>query len=402
MVENQEIFGYESSEEAIYMGMYQKDIFGKWREVWSAHVNINGEWKDVDVNTFNKEYDYWKGVHTNFIDPMDIQSFLLVYTINDHLKYHRYQKLVTNKNLPIIFDLTGESKDLDFSEKGVVYRYERFGYDEGKLLFEGHLYALLTNGVYIDVGFSYLNSTSKDIRMAVKYDEMKEVWITSRLKDTVISIDGYESFEGFKFEQFGWNSLFTKDQLVFGKTYTEEDSLRKQREFKQRICYPDKKRDQSYYPCALIGIARELKDEHTMHGAFGNLNHTITSISVNGINKPFQIKIYPQYTDYPMKPEYEFYVDPNYIPEGYTKYTITEIPDIVPPKAYIPILPNVIPNDGNIHTTFEILSDDGTDTKIDRYFLYPNHPGKLVIRVNVYSFKDELLYSSNFDIHVVV
>ena len=384
------------------MGMYQKDIFGKWREVWSAHVNVDGVWKDVDVNTFDKEYDYWKGAHTNFIDPADIQSFLLIYTINDHLKYHRYQKLVTNKKLPIIFDVTGESKDLDFSEKGVVYRYERFGYDEGKLLFEGHLYALLSNGVYVDIGFSYLNSSSKDIRMAVKYDEMKEVWITSRLKDTVIDIDGYESFEGFKYEQFGWNSLFTKDQLVFGKTYNEEDSLRKQRLLKHRICYPDKKRDKLYYPCALIGIARELKDEYTMHGAFGNLNHTINSISVNGINKPFQIKIYPQYTDYPMKPEYEFYVDPNYIPEGYIKYTITEIPDIVPPKAYIPIQPNVIPNDGIFYTKFEILSDGGTDTRIDRYFLYPNNPGKLVIRVNVYSLKDELLYSSNFDIHVVV
>ena len=133
------------------MPAYEK-VDGKWRGVWSVHVKVDGVWRDTDMS--GKVDKLWRSSHKHIIEESDIVGFRLVYRVNPNKTHPDFPNLKTNLNMPIEFSVSGEYPGMNISTKGVLFHYERFGDEEGILMYEGSLYAVLTNGCLVDVGLS--------------------------------------------------------------------------------------------------------------------------------------------------------------------------------------------------------------------------------------------------------
>ena len=273
------------------MPSYEK-INGKWRELWSAHVKVDGIWRDIDMS--GKVNGAWKLSHKHVIEESDIVGFRLIYRVNPDKTHPDFPNLKTNINMPVDFSLSGSNIGLNDSTKGVVFHYERFGDEEGILMYEGSLYAVLTNGCLVDVGLSKNTKVNNDdLRLPGPCPLIPEVWATSRMKSIDIQLKGYTLFESFRYHMYGWNSLFDTNQFITQDSYTI-DEIRRDIKYIEppRIMMPIEKRLTSFDTVASIGIARNLHTVDTMIGAYGTLDHTIEFIKVNGIVKPFIIEIY--------------------------------------------------------------------------------------------------------------
>lgn len=271
------------------MPAYEK-IDGVWREVWGAYVMVDGVWRSVDLST--KVDGEWKTVHIDEIKESDINEFHLVYKLNPDKRHPDFPSLKHNPNLPVTFSVTGENIGMNTSTKGVVYHYERFGEDEGILAYDAHLYAVLKNGCVVDVPSSRDTKVNNDDqRLPGPIPSIREVWITSRMKELSIQLEGYVLYEGFRYHMHGWNSLFDKNQFLLPDPYTSEETYREVKPIDPRILFPVEDRLSSYDTIGSIGIARPLTNQENMIGAYGTLDHTIDSIKVNGIIKPFSIII---------------------------------------------------------------------------------------------------------------
>lgn len=265
-------------------------VDGVWKEVWGTYVKADGVWRNADMST--KVNDEWKISHTNDIQESDIVEFRLIYKLNPDKKHPLFPNLKTNLNMPIEFSLTGDNIGMNDSTKGVVYHYERFGDEEGILMYEGALYAVLKNGCIVKAS-SCTNTkvNNDDERIPGPIPSIPEVWITSRMQSLNIQIEGYVLFESFRYHLYGWNSLFDTTQFLLQDPYTKDEPYQDIKHIDSRIILPVENRLNTFDTIASIGVARNLKTVDTMYGAYGTLDHTIKSIKVNGIPKPFMIEI---------------------------------------------------------------------------------------------------------------
>lgn len=271
------------------MPAYEK-INGVWKEVWGTYVKVDGVWRDVDMST--KVDGVWRTTHVNDIKESDINEFHLIYKLNPNKEYPDYPNLKTNLNMPVTFALTGDNFGMNDSTKGVIYHYERFGNEQGILMYEAHLYAVLQNGCIIDVSSSKNTKVNNDDqRIPGPTIDIPEVWITSRMKSLSIQLEGYTFYEAFRYHMHGWNSLFDNNQHLLPDPYTSDIPYRDTNLIDGRILFPVENRLSSYDNVASIGIARTLTDQENMIGAYGTMDHTIKSIKVNGVSKPFIIDI---------------------------------------------------------------------------------------------------------------
>jgi hypothetical protein len=266
-------------------------VDGSWRDIWGAYVKVDGVWRNVDVSA--KADNDWKSSHINNISESDIVAFRMIYKLNPNKEHPLFPNLKTNLNMPVEFSLTGENIGMNYSTKGVLYHYERFGDEEGIMMYEGALYAVLKNGCIAKVS-SCTNTkiNNDDIRIPGPIPSIPEVWITSRLQSLDIRMEGYILFESFRYHLFGWNSLFDTEQFLLPEPYTKDKVYQDIKLISERILLPVENRLNTYDSIASIGITRSLTDIDNMIGAYGTLDHTINSIKVNGISKPFVIEIY--------------------------------------------------------------------------------------------------------------
>lgn len=273
------------------MPAYEK-VDGKWRGVWSVHVKVDGVWRDTDMS--GKVDELWRSSHKHIIEEPDIVGFRLVYRVNPTKTHPDFPNLKTNLNMPIDFSVSGEDPGMNISTKGVLFHYERFGDEEGILMYEGSLYAVLTNGCLVDVGLSKNTKINNDDeRLPGPCADIPEVWATSRMKSIDIQLKGYTLYESFRYHIYGWNSLFDDNQFINKDPYNADEIHRDINYIiPSRIMMPIEKRINSFNPIASIGIARNLNTTDTMIGAYGTLDHTVEHIKVNGIIKPFNIEIH--------------------------------------------------------------------------------------------------------------
>lgn len=274
------------------MPTYEK-IDGVWREVWSAHVNINGVWRDV--NMFSK-VDDWKETHRHIIEERDIVGFRLVYKVNPNRVYPQFPELKTNLKIPVEFGLSGDLNGMNTEIKGAVFHYERFGYEEGIYMYEGSLYAVLKNGCLVDVSLTKDTEVNNDDERILTDipPGVKQVWATNKTRYLNIEMQAHLSYEMSRYHMYGWNSFFDTEDFIYEGENIEDTNADKKdlTVIESRIILPTKNRLKSFSPVASIGVARNLKIEKTMMGGYGILDQTINFIKVNDVLKPFVIEIY--------------------------------------------------------------------------------------------------------------
>lgn len=272
------------------MPAYEK-IDGVWREVWSSHVKVDGVWRDIEMSS--KVNDEWKTSHIHEIRESDIVGFRMIYKLNPNKQHPLFPDLKTNLNLPVTFALTGDDLEMNGSTKGVLYHYERFGEEEGILMYEASLYAILNNGCLVDVCLSKNTSVNNDDgRIPSSIPNITEVWATNRMKLLTIQLEGYVLFESYRYHLYGWNSVFDTAQFLLQEPYAIDAPYRDIKIFDSMSILPIENRLGTFDTIASIGVARNLKTVDTMYGAYGTIDHTIKSIKVNGVIKPFIIEIY--------------------------------------------------------------------------------------------------------------
>jgi hypothetical protein len=276
------------------MATYEK-VDGVWREVWSAHVKVNGEWRDIDIRP--RVQGDWKMAHRHVLMSSDIKAIRMVYSRNDTIKHPLFPNMKTNLNMPVTATVSGTDAGVySMYPKGIILNYEKFGSEEGKMLFEGHLYLELMNGTFIDVaGTKDTKKNNDDSRRKGPTNEIKEVWSTNRIKDMSIQMKYYTLYETYRYNMYGWNSFFsTKDFLPENPLIEDASDRKKYNPGKPLILIPNKSHADDFVPYALIGVCRVLKPYETMIGAYGILDHTIEEVTVNGVKKPFSVEIYNQ------------------------------------------------------------------------------------------------------------
>lgn len=265
------------------------NIDSVWREVWSSPVNINGVWRDSDalVNING----VWRQSHKKEISEEDIIGFRIVYKRNPNKIHHLLNHLTFNPNIPASMLLTGDNAGfMDLSPKGVLFQYDNSNpEEEGIIMYEGKLYAVLNNDIVIDV-CKTKEYWGDDDRLPSNAPDITEVWATNKINDLSISIQAQLSYESNGFYIAGWNSLFNTTQFIDTNSSIEDKN---KYEMNSYNILPIENRESTFDYIASIGIARDMHTANTnMVGSYGNLDHTIHWITVNGVNKPFVFEIY--------------------------------------------------------------------------------------------------------------
>jgi hypothetical protein len=268
-------------------------INGVWREVWSSHVKIDGQWRDADVYT--KIDGVWRNTYKQYLEEEDIIGFRLIYKLNINATYPLFPHLKTNTNLPVKFDIAGIDKNMNFNAKNFTYIYSNKGNAEGLLKYEGTLYAILISGAIVNIS-GVVNADPNILLDQKGYDYyLGDSWLSSKTSFLFIQIIGYTLYEANGYNLTGWNSIFDTREFLPPEQTLHPDNLEIGYDpvtNDRRVIIPVSKRLPTYNSIASIGIARDLKDpDHHMIGAHGSINHSIHGFMVNGVKKPFTVEI---------------------------------------------------------------------------------------------------------------
>jgi hypothetical protein len=194
--------------------------------------------------------------------------------------------------MPIEFSLTGDTSGINTSTKGVLFHYERFGDEEGILMYEGRLYAVLKNGCLVDVPSSKNTKVNNDDERVIgATPDTPEAWITNKMRLLTVKLQGRMVYESFRYHMYGWNSLFDTTDFLLQDPYTVDEPYRDIKRIEPRLILPIETQLSTFSNVASIGVARSLTTVENMIGAYGILDHTIDSITVDGVTKPFIIEI---------------------------------------------------------------------------------------------------------------
>lgn len=286
------------------MSIKYKNDRGEWVSIWSAHVmNQDRQWDDIASISPTKEVDgntkISSSVHDGYLHADEIKEFQFVYFRNDRLKHPDHPMLQTNESIPYEIDASSNNQMASLDPKGIIFRYERFGNISGKILYEGHIYAVTHDGEWIDVGISASTKISNDQVYYFPYNDKKRIWISARVKKLNIEAITNYGYDGYRFYQYGWNRMFTtKDFLMPANDGSTALQSMMQPDKKDRMIHPVSKRSKSYYPVALIGVARNLKRNDSMYGSTGRMYHHIEKVLVDDIEKPFNVHVFRTHTPY--------------------------------------------------------------------------------------------------------
>lgn len=291
------------------------NVDGEWRRAKTSYMNVNGVWRKatprpyVDINgvwrtTRPREYKdgtYEEEDSTDIITD-DIVGFRIIYTIKKDAVYEDLPDLTYNPDLPCTFALSGDtSGEMNMEYKGVVFQYNTlyepdqwFNQDdqEGIMMYEGRLYGVTTDGYLIDItsvkDILYWENRITDTGIS----DGTEAWSMDGSNALNIEIQMRVTYETNGLNTEGWNKMFTTTNYI-GALSVDDDSDTNYERLNDVIISPIDARSDIFYPCAEIGIARDL---HTvgrnMVGSYGTLDHTYNWIKLNGEKKPFVCEIY--------------------------------------------------------------------------------------------------------------
>lgn len=274
------------------MGIFAK-VNGEQKEAWSQHVKVNGEWHRC--KQFTKVNGLWKEVYTPEISPDRIVGFKFVYErCKSDYTDEKYPNLKVNYNLPVSINLTGYTKGtMDTNEKGIALEYRRYLPElEGIIFWEANLYAILDNGVYLNIDKTL--DTEEDIRLTKEANDCEyESWCTNKIKDFSIKIQAKLSHESVGYYTSGWNRLFQNIDCIDPTIYATHELKTINHNLDAYNLLPLKNRNDMWNETAKIGIARDMTSKwYNMVGSEGLLDQTIQKVWLNDAEKPFVIEIF--------------------------------------------------------------------------------------------------------------
>jgi len=273
------------------MNISSVKVNGEDRKLWSAHVKVDGIWRDTDIDS--KVHDRWNMNHKHEITEKNIIGFRLIYKPVTHIFSDVIPYLKHNRNLPVKFSITGVNNDMSLDSKGVKYFYTtedvKVAMEEGILLYGGALYALIDSGETISVSTAKDTMVNNDDERIRPGNDVEEAWITSRAKFLNITVLGYTKREQSG-NFFGWNSFFDMDDESLDVNFPSMDHPDKVR---YRTMLPISDRHDTYREIALLGISRNISQvHHNMLNSHGVIDHTLTAVTVNNVKKPFKVEIF--------------------------------------------------------------------------------------------------------------
>lgn len=261
------------------------------RNLWAASANINGVLRDL--NAWSNINGVWRENHKHAVEESEIVGFRMIYKLMEKAVHPDYPKLIVNNNLPVITKLTGDRiGDMSGTTKGIVFEYSKEEYEkQGIMVYRGDLYAVLQNEQLVNVGMS-ISDAASDKRIPTA-PGVKESWCTNKLANLFIQITGYMAYESYGYFMSGWNSMFTTEQFIDPSNYPDKGPHKNKFPLNSYSILPIEERVSTFDSASYIGIARDMTSEtNNMIGSSGTIDHTISAISVNGIEKPFVIELY--------------------------------------------------------------------------------------------------------------
>lgn len=265
-------------------------VNGEQRGTHDVSVKVGGEWRHC--SQYTKINGEWKQIHSPNYSCNDIIGFRLVYEKCNMFKKHpNFENLTVNHNIPVDFELTGDTTGI-MSEhpKGVIFEYERTQpEDEGISMYEGRLLAVLSNMQVIDV----CQTGNGEHRIVSNIPGTPEIWWTNKLDNLNIEIEATVAYESYGYYMAGWNSLFSLDQFLDQTNTAVNKDNKNSYNINSYNILPVGDRCDTFDKIASIGIARDMHTQGlNMVGSHGNISQTIHWIKVDGIIKPFVIEIY--------------------------------------------------------------------------------------------------------------
>lgn len=256
-------------------------INGVWRDVQQGCTKINGVWRDT--NSWAKINGVWRETFEDIITEESIKGFHLVYLLNKEKTHPSYPKLIYNAKIPYKVSCAGENVGImDTTNKSIVFEYSRNEYkEEGIVMYEGTLYAELTNGKYVDISHINTSSLAQNVRLF------------NRTKDLEITLQGYSTYESYGYFVDGWNNFFETETFLNKENMPIEKADKNIHTLNLYHILSVAQRSDIYDSVASIGIARDMTSPtHNMVGSMGTIDQTIQAIYCNGVSKPFVIEIY--------------------------------------------------------------------------------------------------------------
>lgn len=268
------------------------NIDGVWRPCWTNYVKIDGVWRDAD--SWAKINGVWRETHRYEITADDILGFRMVYVRSDMIRHPDHPDLGFNDEIPRVVTASGESPmSMDLRPKGILFQYERGRWkEEGTIVYKGKLYAVLLDDQLVDVCGS-LDPASPEDRVHTGVPEHDVAWITQRMQNVDIQVDGYVRYEAVGYNFCGWNRFFSKEDFISREGFPNKDLKQDTKLVEDYKLYPPISRSETFDDSCIIGIAREVdQTENNMVGSHGSLSQDIHMITVNGQEKPFTVEIY--------------------------------------------------------------------------------------------------------------
>lgn len=268
------------------------NIDGVWRPCWTNYVKIDGVWRDTD--SWAKINNVWRETHRYEITADDILGFRMVYVRSDDIRHPDHPDLGFNDAIPRVVIASGKSpSSMDLEPKGILFRYDRDRFkEEGTVVYKGKLYAVLLDDQLVDVCATLDPSTMED-KVNTGIPELDVAWITQRMSNVDIKIDGYIRYEAEGYNFCGWNRFFSTEDFISREGFPNKDLKQETKLIDDYKLYPPAVRSESFSDSCIIGIAREIdQTEDNMVGSHGSLSQDIHMITVNGQEKPFVVEIY--------------------------------------------------------------------------------------------------------------
>lgn len=267
-------------------------INGVWREMWTSMPKID------DVTRCSNIYTKINGVnrviYSHSLTENDIVGFRMVYKRSPMKKHPDFPHLSFNPNLPVLVSLTGDTiGSMDTNHKGILFEYSNARVkEEGIWMYQGSLYAVLTNNELLDISLTKAD-VGPDDRISVDIPSIGNAWASNRIAGLSIQIGYTLVYETFGYFMAGWNSFFSTDHWIDPTNYPEKGPNEKSLPVNSYNMLPIESRESTFDAVAQIGIARDMSSPvNNMIGSHGLLDQTIDNIWVNGVNKPFVIEMY--------------------------------------------------------------------------------------------------------------
>lgn len=186
---------------------------GLWKEIEQPYSRVEGKIKETDVYT---RVDGKPRLVFGKVTAADILGFRMVYYPKKDAEYIDIPTLKFNLDLPVLMHETDRADVMDIGHKGVVYEFfDTHVEQDGILMYEGRLLAVLKNGMLLDIFGNPEPIPGLDAPLVTKS------------MDFTVMVSYDVRYQGYGTHTRGWNSMWSSVQFLKpdteDATYFKED-----------------------------------------------------------------------------------------------------------------------------------------------------------------------------------